>query len=361
MLALPAALARPVARLLAAPLWRSVVDEHAFRFYASRVDSLASSTRIFARVEAVRAAGQDVRSFVLRPNAHWPGFRAGQHVPLSVEIAGVRHTRLYSPSSAPADARVTLTVKRHPGGRVSGHLHDRLACGDVVELGRPLGDAVLPDPVPPKVLLIGGGSGITPLMSIVRDVVDRGLATDVVVANYASTAPELIFADELQALERRRPNLHVALHATRASGRFCASHVDSFAADAAERCTFACGPLGFVEAVHGVWRDRGYPTSPRSEAFAAAAAVDEAPDVALRFVRSSREVRGTSRRTLLAQAEAAGLRPPSGCRMGICLSCTCRKRTGTVKNLVDGAVSAEPDEDVRLCISVPLTDVALDL
>ena len=360
MRSIPASMAAPVARFLAASLWRSLVDEHAFRFYASRVDPLASSTRVFARVEAVRAEAHDVRSFVLRPNAHWRGFHAGQHVPLSVEIAGVRRTRLYSPSSAPADARVTLTVKRHPGGRVSGLLHDRLAPGDVVELGPPLGDAVLPDPVPPKILLIGGGSGITPLMSIVRDVVDRGLATDVVVANYASTTRELIFADELQALERRHSNLHVALLATRASGRFCASHVDGFAADAAERCTFACGPVGFVEAVHGLWRDRGYPRSPRSEAFVAAA-VGEARDVALHFVRSSREVRGTSHRPLLAQAEAAGLRPPSGCRMGICLSCACRKRSGTVKNLVTGAVSAEPDEDVRLCISVPLTDVALDL
>jgi stearoyl-CoA 9-desaturase NADPH oxidoreductase len=361
MRSIPAGMAAPVARLLAASLWRSLVDEHAFRFYASRVDPLASSTRIFARVEAVRAETNDVRSFVLRPNAQWRGFRAGQHVPLSVEIAGVRHTRLYSPSSAPADAHVTLTVKRHPHGRVSGHLHDRLAPGDVVELGAPLGDAVLPEPVPPKVLLIGGGSGITPLMSIVRDVVDRGHATDIVVANYASTARELIFADELQALERRHSNLHVALRATHASGRLCASHVDAFAADAAERCTFACGPVGFVEAVHGLWRDRGYPRSPRSEAFVAAAAVGEARDVALHFVRSSREIQGTNHRPLLAQAEAAGLRPPSGCRMGICLSCTCRKRSGTVKNLVTGAISAEPDEDVRLCISVPLTDVVLDL
>jgi ferredoxin len=162
-------------------------------------------------------------------------------------------------------------------------------------------------------------------------------------------------------LERRHANLHVALRATRAFGRFCASHVDAFAADAAERCTFACGPGGFVEAVHGVWRERGYRTAPCSEAFTTAAVVGEASDVALRFVRSSREIRGTSRRPLLAQAEAAGLRPPSGCRMGICLSCTCRKRSGTVKNLVTGAVSAELDEDVRLCISVPLTDVALDL
>lgn len=360
MLAVPVTLPRSVARLLATPLWQSLVDEHAFRFYASRVDPLASSTRIFARIETIRAETDEVRSFVLRPNAHWPGFRAGQHVPLSVEIAGVRHTRVYSPSSDPGDARVTLTVKRHPGGRVSSHLHDRLERGDVVELGRPFGDAVLPEPVPPKLLLIGGGSGITPLMSIVRHVVSRGLVSDVVIAHYASTARELIFVDELHALEHRHPNLHVALRATREHGRFCASHVDVFAPDAGERRTFACGPVGLIEAVHATWRDRGYPGLLHSEGFTVAA-VGEGPDLALRFVRSSREVRGTSRRSLLAQAEAAGLQPPSGCRMGICLSCTCRKRTGTVKNLLTGAVSTEPDEGVRLCVSVPLTDVALDL
>src|SRR5690242_11614155 len=101
MRSLSAGMAAPVARFLAAPLWRSFVDEHVFRFYASRVDPLASSRRVFARVEGVRVETDDVRSFVLRPNGHWRGFRAGQHVPVSVEIAGVRHTRLYSPSSAP--------------------------------------------------------------------------------------------------------------------------------------------------------------------------------------------------------------------------------------------------------------------
>jgi ferredoxin-NADP reductase len=350
----------PVVRLLAAPLWRSLVDEHAFRFYASRFDPLASSTRIFARVEAVLDEADAVRSFVLRPNAHWRGFRAGQHVPLSVEIGGVRHTRPYSPSSAPADARVTVTVKRHPRGLVSRHLYDHVAAGDVVELGPPFGDVVLPDPAPPKLLLIGGGSGITPLMSIVRDVVARRLATDVVVANYASTARDLVFADELEALGRRHPNLHVALCATREAGRFGASHVDALVPDAAERCTFVCGPPGLIEAVHVVWRERAYVLSPRSESFAQIATGD-ASDVALRFLRSSREVQGTTGRPLLEQAEAAGLRPPSGCRMGICFTCSCRKRSGTVKNLVTGALSAEPDEVVRLCISLPLTDVALDL
>jgi ferredoxin-NADP reductase len=355
--------AAPLARLLAAPLWRSLLDEHVFHFYASRFDPLASLGRVLARVEASRVEAAGVRSIVLRPNRHWRGFRAGQHVRLTVEIAGVRHTRIYSPSNDPAAATVTLTVKRHPGGRVSGHLHDAVAVGDVVELGQAFGDVVLPEPVPPKLLMIAGGSGITPLMAMLRDLLARDVATDVAFAHYASQESELLFTEELRDLARRHRNLHLHLRTTRTSGRFSARHLDEIAPDAAERCTFVCGPGGLIASAHAIWRERGHPMAPRSEAVlpAAATPLTSATDVALHFVRSSRRARGRSGLALLPQAEAAGLQPASGCRMGICHSCTCRKRSGTVRNLLTGAVSSEPDEDIRLCISAPLSDVTLDL
>jgi len=146
------------------------------------------------------------------------------------------------------------------------------------------------------------------------------------------------------------------------SGRFSGHHLDRIAPDAAERCTLVCGPGGLLETANALWRERGYAELPRGEAFTpGVVTITDSSQIALRFARSFTDVRGRSGVPLLVQAESAGLRPRSGCRMGICRSCTCRKQSGAVKNLLTGEISAEPDEDVRLCISVPISDVTLDL
>ncbi len=365
-----AGLTAPLTRLLAAPIVRTFLDEHVFDFYASRLGPQLRLNRILARVEAIRPEARNVVSFVLRPNRNWRGFRPGQHVQLTVEIDGVRHARTYSPSNAPAaDGTVTLTVKRHPGGRMSGYLHEHLAVGDIVELSQAFGDFVLPDPVPAKLLMIAGGSGITPLMAMLRDLLARGIDTDVVFAHYAHTHRDLIFAGELVDLGERHQNLQVHFGVTgtsalpgELSGRFSGHHLDRIASDAAERCTLVCGPGGLLDTANALWRERGYAEPPRGEAFTpGVVTITDSCEIALRFARSFTDVRGRSGVPLLVQAESAGLRPRSGCRMGICRSCTCRKQSGTVKNLLTGEISAEPDEDVRLCISVPISDVTLDL
>src|SRR6185437_7260344 len=79
------------------------------------------------------------------------------------------------------------------------------------------------------------------------------------------------------------------------------------------------------------------------------------------FARSGRVIDGNGSASLLEQAESAGLRPAHGCRMGICHSCTCRKLAGVVRNGLTGAVNAEPDDDIQLCIHAPRSDVTLDL
>src|SRR5438552_10149713 len=235
----------PLNRLLAAPIMRMLLDEHVFDFYASRLGPHLALNRILARVEAIRPDAHNVVSFVLRPNRNWRGFRPCQHVQLTDEISGVRHARTYSPSNAPAaDGTVTLTVKRHPGGRVSGYLHEHLAVGDIVELSQAFGDFVLPDPVPAKLLMIAGGSGITPLMAMLRDLLARRIDPAVDFAHYAHTHRDLIFADELVWPGARHPNLHLPFGVTAVaalpgelSGRFSDEHLDSIASDPAYRRT----------------------------------------------------------------------------------------------------------------------------
>jgi ferredoxin-NADP reductase len=365
-----ATLAAPFRWLAAAPAVGGLLDEHVFDFYARRLEPRFSLRRVLARVEAVRPEARNVVSFVLRPNRNWRGFRAGQHVPVMVEIDGVRHTRVYSPSNAPVDGgTITLTVKRHAAGRVSGYLHDHLGVGDAVELGQAFGDFVLPDPPPAKVLMMAGGSGITPLMAMLRDLLARHPAADVVFAHYASTHRDVIFGGELAWLEDRHANVRVHFGITRCptppgmlSGRFSAAHLERIAPDAGDRATFVCGPYGFVRTVEVVWDERGHRERPRVERFTPGiVGPTEAATIGLRFARSATDVRGTTDVPLLVQAERAGLRPAYGCRMGVCRTCTCRMRSGAVKNLLTGAITTEPDQDIQLCISAPVSDVTLDL
>jgi ferredoxin-NADP reductase len=366
----PKAIVGAVARLATARAVRSIVDEHAFDFYAGKVSPLLALRRIRARVEGVVSETRDVRSFVLRPNHNWRGFRAGQHVGLTVEIAGILHTRAYSPSSAPRAAdTITLTVKRHPHGRVSSFLHAHVRVGHVVEISQAVGDFVLPEPVPAKLLMISGGSGITPLMAMLRDLIDRRIDRDIVFVHYARTESDRIFADDLVSLGAMYPSLRMYFGVTRTPGpegalqeRLSGAHLDRIAPDAPERDTWVCGPLGLVEPARALWRERGYPVPPRVESFGPAVlAAGDGTEVALRFARSSLDVRGTTGIPLLVQAEAAGLTPPSGCRMGICGSCACLKRRGVVRNVLTGSVSEQLDDTIRLCTSIPLSDVTLDL
>jgi ferredoxin-NADP reductase len=359
-------------RALESPVVTRWLGEPTFDFYGRLVSARLTARRVIARVESVRAETGSVKSFFLKPNGHFKGFRAGQHVNLTVEIDGIRHTRSYSPSNAPdGHHAVVLTVKRHPGGRVSQWLHEHLEAGDVVELGQAFGDFT-EAPEPRKLLLIAGGAGITPLASLLRNACRRSKTPDVIVLAYARTYSELIFVRAFETLAREHPGVRVHFAVTGEapargdlSGHFSGAHLDFVAPDVRERQTFVCGPRTLIDGVRALWAERALAAALKTETFSPPEAVRHganlAPTVRVTAARSARSFAANASVPLLVQAENAGLAPASGCRQGICFSCACRKRSGIVRNLSTGAVSSEPDEDVRLCVSVPLSDVTLDL
>jgi ferredoxin len=148
------------------------------------------------------------------------------------------------------------------------------------------------------------------------------------------------------------------------AGRFSSAQLDAFVPDHAQRETFVCGPTELVRAVSRHWRDAGLARRLHVESFAPprddAGADEERGSVPVSFRRSARTVDGSGP-TLLAIAEAAGLRPATGCRMGICRTCTCTKVAGRVRDRVTGAVDDAPGSRIRLCVSEPLGPVTLDL
>jgi ferredoxin-NADP reductase len=337
-------------------------------------NELGIPARMQARIVEIIAETADTRTFVLRPDRRWPGHRAGQYIPIDVEIAGVRARRCYSISSG-ASARgarsISITIRRVPGGLVSTWFHDHVQPGDTIAIGPPAGDFVveprgdeLVAQVPRRLLFVAGGSGITPVMAIVRDLEARTAAHDVVVVHAARCDADAIFGPELAARATSGSGLRLVAHRDAVDGRLDAAALTRLVPDLARREVFVCGPSGLLDLVSEVAATAG--ASVHHERFVAACAPprrvptnDNAapPPVTIRLRGRSVMVSGTG--PLLGELERAGERPRHGCRMGICNTCRCTKRSGTVEDVLTGELSNEPDEQIRLCVSIARSDLEL--
>lgn len=309
-----------------------------------------------AKVIDVRRTTPRSVTLVLAPNdAFGDTVQAGQYVNLTVEIDGRRHTRCYSPANAEGAAHLELTIGHHDGGLVSTFLYERARRGMVVGLAGVGGDFTLPTPRPRRILFVSGGSGITPVMAMLRTLVAERHTGEIAFMHYARNPAEACYRDELA----RMPGVRVLHGYTRAGGgdlvgRFGPEHLA--AAMPSPDAVFVCGPTALVDAV------REHCSNVYTESFVAPA-LDlpaESSGGRITFADSGIDVVDDGR-PLLEQAESAGLSPESGCRMGICHTCTRRKTCGVVRNLTTGAVSTGPDEDVQICVSVPVGDVDIAL
>jgi ferredoxin-NADP reductase len=343
---------------------RRLFLDRAVDFWLGEVDPAWSLTERRARVVSVTRETRDATTFTLDPGARWPGHRAGQYATVDVEVDGARVRRCYSLASGPGERTVAITVKRVAGGRASNFMHDHLRPGAVVGLGDPRGDFVLPAALPARILLLSGGSGITPVMSMLRDLAARDALRDVAFVHCARTRDDVIFRAELEALAARHEGLTLTLSHDDEGGPLDAARLTALVPDAFERDTFLCGPEGMMATFEAAWTRAGASRRLRRERFGAPRAVPAgvAPTtVTLRLSRSDRSHVTDAPGTLLEQLERAGERPAFGCRMGICNTCRCTRRAGAVVDTVTGVVSREPDEEIRLCTSVALTDVDLAL
>ena len=179
------------------------VDPHWIDFALSHINPLLSVQRVKARVVAMTHETPDLLRVELRPNRLFAGFVPGQAVPLRVTIGGIVHERYYSLTSSPKARTLQLGIKKQPGGVVSGYVHERLRVGDVVELGAAAGDFVLPREVPPQLLLIAGGSGITPMISLLDAALRCRNVQRVTLLYYARSVLDFAFHQHLRALAER--------------------------------------------------------------------------------------------------------------------------------------------------------------
>ncbi len=358
------------AGVLRSPAVAALASPHAVDRYLEVVDPMWAVAEVRARVVGVRRETADVTTLTLEPTSTWEGFRAGQFVQLGVEVDGSRRTtRCFSISSSEGTTTdghgtFTITVRAHEDGLVSKFLATRARPGLVVHLSQAQGDFTLPSPLPERLLMISGGSGITPVMSMLRTLVDHGYDGRIRFVHY-SRSPELtIFREELEQLAAREIVDLSAVPTRDGRQRFTGSTLRELAPDYAETRTFACGPAGLVEQVRDAYAAAGAEDRLEVEYFKTATIAGNPDDAVGQVSFSERQREHTAENsgaTLLEQAEGLGLQPEFGCRMGICFSCTSRKREGTVRNVVTGASSSLPDEDIRICVSTPVGDCAVDL
>ncbi len=318
--------------------------------YLDLVSPLRAGADLRGRIEAVHPETSDAATVVIRPGRGWRGHTAGQYVRIGIDVDGVRLWRAYSITSPTdrQDGRVTITVKAIPDGKVSNHLVHRTKPGTLIQLDQATGDFVLPETKPAKVLYLTAGSGITPVMGMLRDIE----FDDVVLVHCAPRPQDVIFRDDLHELVADKKLRLIEVH-TDTDGRLDIGRLDALVPDWAERQTWACGPAGLLDAAEEHWTRHGVPERLHTERFRPTiAAVGDGDGGEVTFSTTGRTVDADGTTPLLDVGEGAGVLMPSGCRMGICFGCVTPLKAGTVRDLRTGEITeAEPGVLIQTCVS----------
>lgn len=334
--------------------------------YLELVNPQWSTRALNARVVSLKPQPGGATTITLQPPARWSGFRAGQFVNVSLSVDGIRQTRCYSICSAPNQVNncFDITVKALEGGRVSNQVNRQLRVNDVVEISEAQGDFTWGDGLPEKALFISAGSGITPLMGMAQEAAANGALPDLVWLHYAPDADQVIFADALDDLKARYPQLNLQIIFTRASGEhFSATALMQRCPDWRHRSAWACGPGVMLDAATALWEKAPDAQALTIERFQPKVAKlgDLAAGGRLAFASTGCSVESDGKTSILETAEAAGLTPKYGCRMGICHGCTVKLKAGQVRDLRTGKQFGEEDDLIQICVCAPAGDVEIAL
>ncbi|MEU8263214.1 ferredoxin reductase [Micromonospora sp. NPDC048999] len=320
--------------------------------YLDMVAPLRAGAALRGRIVAVRAETRDAATVVIQPGRGWRGHQPGQYVRLGVDVDGVRQWRAYSITSVPGatDRRIAITAKAIPDGKVSNHLVRGIRPGTLVQLDQAQGDFVLPEATPERILFVTAGSGITPVMAMLR----AGLPAraDVVLVHSAPTRDDVIFGTELRALAERGALRLIERH-TDTDGLLGVPELDDLVPDHAERQTWACGPVGLLDAVEAHWAARGIADRLHIERFRPTV-ITPGEGGTVTFTRAAVTVEADGATPILDAGENVGVLMPSGCRMGICFGCVVPLRQGAVRDLRNGDLTTAVPGDgvlIQTCVS----------
>jgi ferredoxin-NADP reductase len=333
--------------------------------YLELINPLWSTRELRGRIEAIESETPNAATVVIRPGYEWEGHRPGQFLRIGIDVDGVRHWRAYSLTSDPdhEDGFISITVKNVDEGKVSPYLVRRGRPGCIVGLGGVEGDFVLPDPVPEKLLFISAGSGITPIMSMLRSLAHQGELDDAVLLHSARTEEDLIFGSQLRSLDRRHDGFRLHFQLTKQSGRLQPGHLDDLVPDWRDRETFLSGPSEMLDAMEDHWEAHGDRDRLCMERFQPKLAhdIEEGKGGTIVFRKSDCQTECDGKTPILVAGEEEGLELPFGCREGICHTCVGKLVSGQLRDLRNGDVHGNEGENVRTCINAPEGPVEIDL
>jgi ferredoxin-NADP reductase len=317
--------------------------------YFDLVAPLHNSRQARGRIESIHPETKDAVTLVIRPGVGWQPHTPGQYVRIGVDVDGVRLWRAYSLTSGPrGDGRFSVTVKAMADGVVSNHLVRAARPGTIVQLDPPTGDFVQPERLPQRVLFVTAGSGVTPVMGMLR----HHRFDDVVVVHAAPSKHDVIFGGELRMLAKAGA---ITLHENHddTDGFLTAERLVELVPDLADREAWACGPTGLLDVLEKLYDDKGIPDQLHTERFRPVV-INPGDGGTVTFEQSGATAEVDGATTLLAAGEEAGVLMPSGCRMGICFGCVLPLKEGAVRDLRNGEVTTAVDGDnvkIQTCIS----------
>jgi stearoyl-CoA 9-desaturase NADPH oxidoreductase len=334
--------------------------------YLELVNPLWSTRELRGRIERIERETAEAVTVLIKPGWEWPGHSPGQYLRLGIEVDGIHHWRAYSLTSdlRRPDGCISITPKLVEQGKVSPFLFNGVRPGAIVRLGGVEGTFVLPDPLPERLLFISAGSGITPIMSMLRSLAGDDRLRDVVHVHSAHTADGVIFGSELRELHARHAGYRLHERHSGEQGRVSAAQLDELCPDWREREAFICGPAGLLEAVGERWRAESEPERLHMEHFQPDARVgdgERGSGGTISFTKSRIEALSDGEQPILAAGESAGAELTFGCRMGICHTCVGKLCSGQVRDLRTGRVHGRPGEMVQTCINAPEGPVEIAL
>jgi ferredoxin-NADP reductase len=336
--------------------------------YLALINPLWSARELRGRVERVERETDDAATVIIRPGWGWSySYQPGQYVGIGVQVDGRYHWRSYSLTSPPkrVQKHIAITVKAMPEGFLSTHLVRGLEPGTIVRLALPQGDFVLPNPPPSKMLFVTAGSGITPVMAMLRMLDRRRTMPDVVLLHSARTEDAVLFRKELHGLAETHEQFELIERHTTHVGRLDFGDLDTVCPDWRDRQVWACGPERLLDDAESHWKRAGLSGALHLERFQPSfTAGGEGGHV--RFATAGKEADIDGATTLLEAGEKEGINMPFGCRMGICHTCTVRMVSGSVRDLRNGEeTSADANTgkttNIQTCVTAAAGDCVLEV
>ena len=340
---------------------QSVMNSHDANFWLQKINPLWSMNQPLAKVVKKQIVAKDMVSLILQCNRHVQRGVAGQHHPVTVEIAGRHYERTYSLMQVDAD-HLCLTVKKVDQGLVSSWLVDQSQTGDILRLGQPYGE-MQQQVQTPRLLLLAAGSGITPMLSLIEAFCQsRQLkAIFVQLMYWVKTHEDAAYAEYLKEVAENFPNFTYQIFYTQQQDqRLNQSHVNQLKS-LNETTVYACGPSGFAAMAESLFN---HAAAIQTEAFSLSQFDTDATDtgfINVTLTQSNKTIAIPKGQSILSSLEHQGIKPKHGCRMGICNKCACTKAQGATKNLLNGSANHEPSQLLKICVNSAQSDLVIDL